>query len=271
MDQQTIGQLERGTTKMKQSTITLVRNHNPLIHHLTNQVVMNFTANGLLAFGGSPIMAKEPLEMENMANIVDGMLINIGTLTQYDLQAMLIAGKIANQRNIPVVLDPVGVAATDFRKKAAKQLLTEIKFTAIKGNAGEMAFLVDIPWQTKGVESIDEDASKLVTIAKNVANKFNTIAVVTGKTDIISNGDHFLENNSGHHYLTKITGAGCLLGSLITASLVVSNDYLQAISDTVHFYGLAAERTMSQHTVNGSGTFIPHFIDTLSLNLHEEN
>src|SRR5699024_1107537 len=129
MDQQTIGQLERGTTKKKQSTITLVRNHNPLIHHLTNQVVMNFTANGLLAFGGSPIMAKEPLEMENMANIVDGMLINIGTLTQYDLQAMLIAGKIANQRNIPVVLDPVGVAATDFRKKAAKQLLTEIKFT----------------------------------------------------------------------------------------------------------------------------------------------
>src|SRR5699024_9018730 len=167
-----------------------VRNHNPLIHHLTNQVVMNFTANGLLAFGGSPIMAKEPLEMENMANIVDGMLINIGTLTQYDLQAMLIAGKIANQRNIPVVLDPVGVAATDFRKKAAKQLLTEIKFTAIKGNAGEMAFLVDIPWQTKGVESIDEDASKLVTIAKKLAKKLITMTVLKVKSDII-----FMDNN----------------------------------------------------------------------------
>lgn len=271
MDQQTIGQLERIITSMKQSTITLVRTHKPLIHHLTNQVVMNFTANGLLAFGGSPIMAKEPLEMKNMANIVDGMLINIGTLTENDLQAMLIAGKIANQRNIPVVLDPVGVAATDFRRKAVKQLLTDIKFTAIKGNAGEMAFLVDIPWQTKGVESIDEDTSKLATIANKVAIKFNTIAVVTGKTDVISNGDRFFENNSGHHYLTQITGAGCLLGSLITASLVVSNNHLQAINDTVYFYGLAAEYTMSHHTVNGSGTFIPHFIDTLSLNLHEEN
>src|SRR5699024_728890 len=183
---------------------------------------MNFTANGLLAFGGSPIMAKEPLEMNDIARNVDGILINIGTLTEKDLQAMLLAGKIANQHNIPIVfdpvgvaardfrsstikkllnevkftaikgkdcemvilinigtltekdlqamllagkianqhnipivLDPVGVAASDFRSSAIKQLLNEVKFTAIKGNAGEMAFLVNIPWQTKGVESID--------------------------------------------------------------------------------------------------------------------
>src|SRR5690625_2304890 len=120
---------------------------------------MNFTANGLLAFGGSPIMAKEPLEMNDIAGNVDGVLINIGTLTEKDLQAMLLAGKIANQHNIPVVLDPVGVAASDFRSSAIKQLLNEVKFTAIKGNAGEMAFLVNIPWQTKGVESIDDAQS----------------------------------------------------------------------------------------------------------------
>src|SRR5699024_10770457 len=205
MDQQTIGQLERGTTKMKQSTITLVRNHNPLIHHLTNQVVMNFTANGLLAFGGSPIMAKEPLEMNDIARNVDGILINIGTLTEKDLQAMLLAGKIGNQDNIPIVLDPVGGAASDFRSSAKKQLLNEVKFTAIKGNAGEMAFLVNIPWQTKGVESIDEAKSDITEIAKEVANEFNSIAVVTGEIDIVSNGIKTAQNTSGHIYLTKIT------------------------------------------------------------------
>src|SRR5690625_41283 len=117
---------------------------------------MNFTANGLLAFGGSPIMAKEPLEMNDIARNVDGILINIGTLTEKDLQAMLLAGKIGNQHNIPIVLDPVGVSASDFRSSSIKQLLNGNKFTAIKRDAGEMAFFVNIPWQTKGVESIDD-------------------------------------------------------------------------------------------------------------------
>src|SRR5699024_12643529 len=121
-----------------------VRYNPPLIHHLTNQVVMNFTANGLLAFGGSPIMAKEPLEMNDIAGNVDGVLINIGTLTEKDLQAMLLAGKIANQHNIHVVLDPVGVAASDFRSSAIKKLLYEDKFTAINGYSGEMEFLITI-------------------------------------------------------------------------------------------------------------------------------
>src|SRR5699024_10983630 len=158
-----------------------VRYNPPLIHHLTNQVVMNFTANGLLAFGGSPIMAKEPLEMNDIAGNEDGVLINIGTLTEKDLQAMLLAGKIAIQHNITDVLDPDGVAPSDFRSSALKQLLNEVKLTAIKGNAGEMAFLVNIPWQTKGVESIDDAQSDITEIAKAVANEFNSIAVVTGE------------------------------------------------------------------------------------------
>src|SRR5699024_12593125 len=140
---------------------------------------MNFTANGLLAFGGSPIMAIVPHEMNDIAGNVDVVLINIGTLTEKDLQAMLLAGKIANQHNIPVVLDPVGVAASDFRSRAIRQLLNEVKFTAIKGNAGEMAFLVNIPWQPKGVESIDDAQSAITEIAKAVANELDEIAVVT--------------------------------------------------------------------------------------------
>jgi len=99
------------------NTIVQVRNKQPLIHHLTNQVVMNFTANGLLAFGGSPVMAKEVKEAAEMAKIANGVLINIGTITEKDIDAMIQAGITANPRGIPVVLDPVGVAATSFRKQ----------------------------------------------------------------------------------------------------------------------------------------------------------
>src|SRR5690625_4551933 len=125
-----------------------IRQQKPLIHHLTNQVVMNFTANGLLSFGGLPIMAKEKTEVNAIAQIADGILINIGTIIKPELESMILAGKTANQRGIPVVLDPVGVAASNFRNEVVETLLTEVQFTAIKGNAGEMAHLVNIPWET---------------------------------------------------------------------------------------------------------------------------
>lgn len=240
-----------------------VRQQAPLIHHLTNQVVMNFTANGLLAYGGSPIMAKEQAEVAEMASIANGVLINIGTLTEQEINAMVIAGKTANKRKIPVVLDPVGVAATQFRKKAVSLLLDNVAFSAIKGNAGEMAHLVGINWQTKGVESTDGSIERLEEIARLVANKYNTIAIITGKTDIITDGNEVRRNESGNVILTKITGAGCLLGSIITASLAVSNSTLDNCYDAIHYYGKAAERAIQNKNVKGTGTFIPYFIDEL--------
>src|SRR5699024_9060681 len=122
-------------------------------------------------------------------------------LTEKDLQAMLLAGKIRHQRNITGVLAGVGDAARDFCSSSIKQLLNENKFTAIKGNAGEMAFLVNIPWHTKGVESIDNAKADITEIAKTVANEFNSIAVVTGEIDIVSNGIKTAQNTSGHIYL----------------------------------------------------------------------
>ncbi|MUV36747.1 Hydroxyethylthiazole kinase [Lentibacillus sp. JNUCC-1] len=134
--------------------IKYVRNHNPLIHHLTNQVVMNMSANGLIAFGASPVMAKSKKEARDMASAADGVLINIGTLTEDELDSMILAGQTANDKGIPVLLDPVGVAATPFRQEAIKRILTEVKPTVIKGNAGEMAYLANIPWAVKGVDSV---------------------------------------------------------------------------------------------------------------------
>src|SRR5699024_8901895 len=129
--------------------IQKVRDTSPLIHHLTNQVVTNFSANGMLAFGASPVMAKAEEEASDMASVADAVLLNIGTLTKDELPAMVAAGKAANGKGSPVVLDPVGVAATPFRTQAIHKILEEVKPTVLKGNAGEMAHLVHIPWETK--------------------------------------------------------------------------------------------------------------------------
>lgn len=245
------------------SIVATVRDEAPLIHHLTNQVVMNFTANGLLAYGASPIMAKDLKEVAEIASISNGVLINIGTLTEVELDAMIIAGKAANEHSTPVVLDPVGVAATTFRSQAVERLLQEVSFAAIKGNAGEMAYLADIAWKTRGVESADGDVEQLKNIAKSIAKNYRTIAIITGKTDVISNGESIRLNETGHELLTKITGAGCLLGSIVTANISVSENPLQAAYDAVNFYGLAAEQAINNKFVSGSGTFIPTFIDEL--------
>lgn len=247
---------------MNPAVIQSIRENTPLIHHLTNQVVMNFTANGLLAFGGAPIMAKSETEANDMASISDGVLINIGTITEADIPAMILAGKAANEKGIPVVLDPVGVAATPFRTNVVKRILTEVQPTAIKGNAGELAHLAEIPWQTKGVESIGDGNTK--EIAQKVAKMYNTTAIVTGKVDTICTGNQIIQNESGHHFLTKITGAGCLLGSIVTACLTTEHSTFEQALTAVHFYGLAAEYAASRPEVHGSGTFLPNFIDALS-------
>ena len=248
---------------METTIIKKVREKNPLIYHLTNQVVMNFTANGLLSFGGSPIMAKAEEEAHDMASAADGVLINIGTLTALDLPAMIIAGRTANEKGIPVVLDPVGVAASSFRSSAVKRILAEVKPTVIKGNAGELAHLVQLPWETKGVESIG--SGNAGEIASRVATIYKTTAVLTGEVDMICNGGNTILNNTGHSILSNITGAGCLLGSILTACLTTDDVQEKQLLTAVKFYGLAAEYAASHVDVAGPGTFTPRFIDALSL------
>ncbi|OZU88884.1 hydroxyethylthiazole kinase [Virgibacillus indicus] len=250
---------------MNSIIINDVRKRSPLIHHLTNQVVMNFTANGLLSFGGTPIMAKAEEEASDMASIADGVLINIGTLKPSELRAMILAGKAANKKGIPVVLDPVGVAATSFRTSAVKEILNEVELTVIKGNAGELAQLVQIPWETKGVESIGDGNAE--EIAVKVAKTYQTAAIVTGKTDVICSGETISLNDTGHALLTKITGAGCLLGSILTACLTTKHSIEKQALAAVEFYGLAAEYAASQKEVFGPGSFLPRFIDALSLEI----
>ncbi|WP_181347633.1 hydroxyethylthiazole kinase [Thalassobacillus sp. CUG 92003] len=244
-----------------------VREIQPLVHHITNKVVMNFSANGLLAFGGSPVMAAEEAETADMASVSQGLLLNIGTMTKPELAAMITAGRAANENGVPVVIDPVGVAATPFRSESVQKLLNEVKPTLIKGNAGEMAHLIDVPWETKGVDSTGE--GDVGYLASQVAQTYHTVALVTGETDVLSDGNQTAENRHGSPMLARITGSGCLLGSVVTACLSSSSSTLDAALAGTAFYGLAAEYAAHQLYVHGPGTFTPAFLDSLALSWEE--
>ncbi|OEH91305.1 hydroxyethylthiazole kinase [Bacillus solimangrovi] len=242
-----------------------VRIHNPLIHNLTNVVVTNFTANGLLAIGASPVMSTAIEEVEDLASISNGVLINIGTVTSREIEAMLLAGKAANKKGIPVVLDPVGVGATPFRMKTVQKLLENVKFTAIRGNAAEIANIIGESWEIKGVDSQgDGDVRRLATAA---ANQLKTMVVVTGEVDIISNGKLTYEVHNGHVWMTKVTGSGCLLGAVVSAFLAANENKLEASVAALVYYGVAAELAVKQAT--GPGSFQTAFLDALS-NVNEE-
>ncbi|CDQ18618.1 hydroxyethylthiazole kinase [Halobacillus karajensis] len=244
------------------SLVKQVRKERPLIHNMTNTVVMNFTANGLLAFGGSPIMANAKQEAPDVTRLSQGLLLNIGTLHEDQVQAMILAGKTANEIGIPVVLDPVGAPATTYRSEVCRKILDEVQPTVIKGNAGELAHLVGMEVETKGVDSTGK--GDLISIVKEVSEEYGTGAVCTGEKDVgCIEGDVFI-NETGHPLLGQITGSGCLLGSLLAAGLSVAGDTSDKILATLNYYGQAAERAASRPDVEGPGTFLPRFIDSLA-------
>ncbi|MGP4076824.1 hydroxyethylthiazole kinase [Halobacillus sp. K22] len=248
---------------MDVNIIKEVRQKQPLIHHITNQVVMNFSANGLLAFGGSPIMAHAREEVQDVTRLADGVLLNIGTLTENQVSAMILAGQAANEAGVPVVVDPVGAAATKYRSKSIQTILQNVNPSVIKGNAGELAHLIGEEVETKGVESTGTGNEKL--IAERVAQTYETTAVVTGKIDVVSDGSETRTNSTGDPLLAKVTGTGCLLGSILAASLSASGFSVTNIHTALEFFGAAAEHAASQETVQGPGTFASHFLDALAM------
>lgn len=241
-----------------------VRAENPLVHNITNQVVTNFTANGLLALGASPVMANAKEEVAEMAQLADALVLNIGTLTKDTVEAMVLAGQAANENGVPVLLDPVGVGATTFRTKAAKQLLEQVNMTVVRGNAAEMAHLLGVDgWESKGVDAkaANGDVSAL---AKQAARTLQTVVVITGKVDVVSDGEDVLSIHNGHEWLTKVTGTGCLLTSVIGAFCAVGERPIHASAAALLFYGVAAERAAQYTKDKGPGTFQMELLNALS-------
>jgi hydroxyethylthiazole kinase len=240
-----------------------VREKNPLVHNITNVVVTNFTANGLLAIGASPVMAYAREETADMARISGALVLNIGTLSETEVESMILAGKAANEKGIPVVFDPVGAGATPFRTEMSSKILKEVKISIIRGNAAEVAVITGEKWEIKGVDAGSGDGS-IVELAKKAAGLFGCTVVITGKDDVITDGvtTHIVEN--GHELLTKVTGTGCLLSSVIAAFAALEKDSVEAAGTAVSAYGIAAEKAAATTADKGPGSFQIEFLDQLS-------
>lgn len=220
----------------------------PLVYNITNYVTVNDCANILLAVGGSPIMSDAVEEAEDLVKICDGLNINIGTLNNNSIECMLTAGKKANELDKFIIFDAVGVGASEFRKNTAKLLMENIKFDVIKGNLSEIMVLFDRSNKTRGVDvnKNDEiDKQKLDDIVKfalNVANKLNSIIVITGKIDIIADKKNAYCIFNGNEMMSKVTGTGCQLSSLIAAVACVNKNFLlEAVASAVCIMGISGE------------------------------
>lgn len=244
--------------------LTRVQNMRPLVHNITNVVVTNFTANGLLALGASPVMAYAPEEVADMAKIAGAVVLNIGTLSTPQVEAMIIAGKSANQHGVPVLLDPVGAGATRFRTESAQRILREVKVALIRGNGAEIANLVGEATDIKGVDAGESSAGTNADIALLAARKFNTVAAITGKEDVISDGARCLVISGGDALLTQVTGAGCLLTSVLGAFAAVEPDILLAGTAGLTYYGAAAARAAERTAAQGPGSFQIALLDELA-------
>lgn len=247
--------------------IQTIKKSTPLIHNITNYVVMETTANALLAVGASPIMAHAQAEVEEIIKIAHCLVLNIGTLSPPWIQAMLSALKSANVKGIPVVLDPVGAGASSYRTETAHFLLNQGKITAIRGNASEIAALCGNTSSTKGVDSLLNTADCQIQ-AKQLASNNNCIVWMSGQTDVVTDGTASILIHNGHPLMSKVTGMGCTATAITGAFLAVNKNKLLACSHAAILMGVVGEIAAEQ--CSGPGSFKIAFLDALySLSFNE--
>jgi hydroxyethylthiazole kinase len=239
-----------------------LRETKPLIHQITNYVVMNETANATLALGALPVMAHAREEVEEMAAIAGALVLNIGTLSPHWVEAMLIAGRVANERGIPVVLDPVGAGATTYRTETAKRILDELDVTVLRGNAGEVATLVGVDAEVRGVESIASGGDP-AELARQAGRQLGLVASVTGPVDHVSDGETVVAIANGHPMMAAITGTGCISSALTGCFLAVNREApLAAAVEALVAFGVAGEDAASG--AKGPGSFHVALYDELA-------
>ena len=237
-----------------------IRRQKPLLHHITNFVVMNDTANLTLALGALPVMAHAREEVAEMVGMAGALVLNPGTLTPEWVDSMLIAGRRANELGIPIVLDPVGAGATRLRTESNLRLLDELEVAVLRGNPGEMGTLAGFGGEVRGVESIKE-AEDPLRIARTLAQRYGLTAAVTGKRDIVSDGKRAMAVDNGHIMLKTITGTGCMATTAIAAFAAVEEDRLLAAAAGLACFGLAAE--LAAVHAKGPGSFKVALFDDL--------
>lgn len=240
--------------------LNLIRDRSPLVHNITNYVVMNNTANALLAIGASPVMAHAADEVEEMAGIASSLVINIGTLDAAWVEAMLSAGKTAWRKSTPVVFDPVGAGATSYRSGVCKRLIEGCKPSVIRGNASEIIALLDTQARTKGVDSTNSSETALYS-AKTLARQTGAIVVISGETDYITDGTTVEEVRNGHPMMARVTGMGCTATAIVGAFAAVNRNLLEAATHAMAVMGITGG--IAAAASQGNGSLQMNFLDTL--------
>ena len=241
-------------------SIEAIRKQAPVVHNITNYVVMNSTANALLAIGASPVMAHAQEEVEEMVNIAQALVINIGTLSEHWIFSMFKALHQARKKGIPIILDPVGAGATAYRTRTARELISNGQPTIIRGNASEIMALYDDQSKTKGVDSAAASDAAIAT-AQKLAQTHKCVVCISGATDYIIDGEKILRIKNGHPLMTKVTGLGCTASALCGAFSAVGKLPFAATAEAMAVMGIAGEMAASQSV--GPGSLQMHFLDIL--------
>lgn len=243
-----------------------VRDKAPLVHNITNFVVMNNTANALLAIGASPVMAHAVEEVAEMTALSSALVINIGTLSGVWVDAMALAMTEARHKGIPIVFDPVGAGATAFRTRTCLSLIDQSAPTVIRGNASEIMALAGSSVQTKGVDSAAAE-SDAEGAALALAKKYHCVVVVSGAIDLITDGKISCRVRNGHPLMPRVTGLGCTATALVGAFCSVNQNPLVAATHAMTVMGMCGELAAAQAA--GPGTLQVHLIDAF-YNLNNE-
>ncbi|HRU04460.1 MAG TPA: hydroxyethylthiazole kinase [Candidatus Brocadiia bacterium] len=232
----------------------------PLVHNITNFVVMNSTANALLALGASPVMAHAAEEVDEMTGIAKAVVINIGTLSAPWIEAMRMAVRSAAALGKPWVLDPVGAGASRVRTETSLALTRVAPPAVIRGNASEILALRGGEAGTKGVASIHASEAALGA-AKALASAIGCVVSVSGEVDLITDGNALIRVANGHPLMPRVTGLGCAATAITGAFAAINPDPLEAAAHAMSIMGMAGEMAMEKAA--GPGTLQLHFLDAL--------
>lgn len=246
-----------------------VRTRAPLVHAITNYVTANPCANLLLACGASPIMADDPGEVADITAGCAGLVLNLGTLHQHTIPAMVSAGQVSNTLGHPVVLDPVGVGASALRTNAAHILLGGVRFSVIRGNTSEVKALTLGSSHSHGVDASGADTSEpleqTLALAQTLARQRRTVVVVTGAVDVVADSNRAFLLRNGHPYLGRVTGTGCMLSALIGAYVAASpQQVLEATAAAVCAMGVCGELAFARMgPQDGNGSYKTYLLDAV--------
>ena len=237
-----------------------IRKQSPLVHNITNFVVMNLSANALLAVGASPLMAHAQEELSDLSSITNALVLNIGTLNSLWVDSILMAATLASQKQLPIVLDPVGAGASNFRTNMALKILDHCKISAIRANASEIMALANNEGRSKGVDSVDTSDAALSS-AIFLSKKYQCTVVISGRIDYCVFGDSIQSVKHGSSIMTSITGMGCTATALIGSFLAVNTNSQQACFHAMSMTGICGEIAASR--CNGPGHFVAEYLDAL--------